>query len=41
MTLTPMTRLTMTMTLNGCAKGINDRDDDYDNIVDFTEKLTI
>jgi len=42
MTLTPTTRLTMTMTLNnGCDKGINDRDDDYDNKVGFTEKLTI
>jgi len=41
MTLTPTTRLTMTMTLNNGDKGINDRNDDYDNKVGFTEKLTI
>lgn len=36
MTLTPTTSLTMTMTLN---KGINKRDEDYNNVVDFTEKF--
>lgn len=33
MTLTPTIRLTMTMTLDGCDKGINKLDDDYDNVV--------